>query len=50
MVKFLPSGQPSTEILMSHESSLDAAERLADATALKIGHVCTAACQDWKVI
>ena len=50
LVKFRPSGQPPTEMLMSHESSVDAAKRLADAPALKIGHVCTPACQDWKAV
>jgi len=47
-VRFRPSGQTPTEMLMSCESSVDAAKRLADAAALKIGHVCTAACQNSK--
>ena len=50
VVKFRPSGQSPTQVLMSCESSVDAAKRLADAAALKIGHVCTAACQSWKEI
>jgi hypothetical protein len=50
LVKFRPSGHSPTEMLMSCESSVDGAKRLADAAALKIGHVCTAACQNWKEI
>jgi len=50
VIRFLPSGHPPTEILMNRESSVDATKSLADATVLKIGHICTAACQDWKVV
>ena len=35
LVKFRPSGQSQTKMLMSCESSVDAAKRLADAAALK---------------
>ena len=37
-------------ILMNRESSVEAAKALADATVLKIGHVCTPVCQDWEEI
>jgi hypothetical protein len=28
--------------------TLESAKRLADAELLKLGHVCSASCQDWK--
>ena len=50
VVRFRPSGQSPTQMLIGCEASVDAAKELADAAALKIGHVCTAACQSWKEI